>query len=265
MALMHCEFFSETLGLSVSLNAIIPQAAGAGQIGIASPGKRTRYPALYLLHGLSDDHSIWCRRTSIERYAADYNLVIVMPEVHRSWYTDMAAGGQYWTYISEELPAVCEHFFPISPCREDRFAAGLSMGGYGAFKLALRRPDKFCAAASLSGALDVAGCCAEHVRNGHTEVIHVFGPLEFIAGSDNDLFTLAHKARNGQHPAPKLFQWCGTEDFLYQDNCTFRDFIRPLGFDYEYHEGPGTHDWSFWDREIQTVLKWLPLANSSDQ
>ncbi len=263
MALMHCQFFSETLGLSMALNAIVPQAVGSGQIGIGSPAKKKSYPALYLLHGLSDDHSIWCRRTSIERYAAAHDLVIIMPEVHRSWYTDMAAGGRYWTYVSEELPSLCEHFFPISPCRENRFAAGLSMGGYGAFKLALRRPDKFCAAASLSGALDMARRCTDYVRDGSTEVIRVFGPAESIAGSDNDLFALAHKIKEGNLPKPKLFQWCGTEDFLYPDNCTFRDFIQPLGFDYQYHEGPGAHDWSCWDREIQQVLQWLPLTGNS--
>lgn len=260
MALMHCQFFSETLGLSMAMNVIVPQSTGSGQIGMASPERKERYPALYLLHGLSDDHSIWCRRTSIERYAAACNLVIVMPEVHRSWYTDMDSGGKYWTFISEELPALAEQFFHLSPRREDRFAAGLSMGGYGAFKLALRRPDKFSAAASLSGALDISDRAIQQTAQGGAELLRIFGQPEAIAGSDNDLFALVLKAKGGVHPLPKLYQWCGTEDFLYKANCAFRDHITPLGFDYQYHEGPGTHDWSCWDREIQRVLEWLPLC-----
>ncbi|MBU0714479.1 MAG: esterase family protein [Verrucomicrobia bacterium] len=261
MALMHCQFFSEKLGLSMAMNVIVPQATCSGQIGIASPERKKRYPALYLLHGLSDDHSIWCRRTSIERYAATCNLVIVMPEVHRSWYADMAGGGKYWTFISEELPALAEQFFPISPRRDDRFVAGLSMGGYGAFKLALWRPDKFSAAASLSGALDISSCVLDQAAQGNAELSRIFGQPDTISGSDSDLFALVHKAKAGDHPLPKLFQWCGTEDALYKANCAFRDHIRPLGFDYQYHESSGTHDWSCWDREIQRVLKWLPQAS----
>lgn len=99
------------------------------------------HPTLYLLHGLSDDDSIWLRRTSIERYVAQMGIAVVMPQVHRSFYTDMAAGGQYWTFISEELPALARSFFPLSAKREDNFVAGLSMGGYGALKLGLRKPE----------------------------------------------------------------------------------------------------------------------------
>lgn len=261
MALAHCQFFSETLGLSMAMNVILPQPASARQIGIAAPDRKSRYPALYLLHGLSDDHSIWCRRTSIERYAAAYGLIIVMPEVHRSWYSDSPTRGNYWTFISDELPSIAEQFFPISPRREDRFAAGLSMGGYGAFKLALRRPDKFSAAASLSGCLDLANRANEQAVQGNDELVRLLGTSGTIAGSENDLFFLAAKTSTGKHPLPKLFQWCGTEDFLYKGNIDFRDHITPLGFDYQYHEGPGSHEWSCWDREIQQVLKWLPLPS----
>ena len=262
MALIHCQFFSETLDLSMAMNVIVPQPASSRQMGIASPERKKHYPALYLFHGLSEDHSIWCRRTSIERYAAMYNLIIVMPEVHRSWYTDINGGGKYWTFISEELPAIAEQFFAVSPCREDRFVAGLSMGGYGAFKLALRRPDKFSAAASLSGVLDICDYTIQQIDQGNEEILRIFGRSSAIVGSDNDLFNLVRKAKAGGPPLPKLFQWCGTEDFLYKSNCAFRDLITPLGFDYQYHEGPGTHDWSCFDREIQRVLKWLPLRST---
>jgi S-formylglutathione hydrolase FrmB len=154
MALLHCDFFSDVLGLSTSMTVILPQAT-TRQIGMSGAVRADAHPTLYLLHGMSDDHTIWVRRTSIERYVAPLGLAVVMPAVHRSFYTDMAHGANYWTFISEELPLLARSFFPLATSREANFVAGLSMGGYGAFKLALTYPDRFAAAASLSGVLDL--------------------------------------------------------------------------------------------------------------
>ena len=127
----------------------------AEQVGVDASSIATDFPLLYLLHGLSDDHTAWVRYTSIERYADAYGLAVVMPQVHRSFYTDQAHGGAFWTFLAEELPELVQRFFVVSARREDTFVAGLSMGGYGALRWALRRPGRFAAAASLSGALDV--------------------------------------------------------------------------------------------------------------
>ena len=87
---------------------------------------------------------------------------------------------------------------------------------------------------------------------------NIFGDLDKVPGSQHDLFTLAQKVSKSSIQ-PRLFQYCGTEDFLYADNLRFRDHIRPLGFDYTYEETPGDHKWKYWDMEIQKVLAWLPL------
>jgi S-formylglutathione hydrolase FrmB len=258
MALFHCDFFSEVLGLSTSMDVVLPQPT-TGQIGMASAGGKRKHPTLYLLHGLSDDHTIWQRRTSIERYVAPLGLAVVMPAVERSFYADTAFGHRYWTFASEELPALARSFFPLSEARDDNFVAGLSMGGYGALKLALRRPDRFAAAASLSGALDMAGQARAAEKEWRTELQNVFGDLNALAGGDNDLMHLAEELARSPALKPALYQWCGTEDFLYQDNLRFRDHARRLGLPLTYEEGPGTHEWSFWDRQIQRVLEWLPL------
>ena len=110
---------------------------------------------LYLLHGLSDDHTAWLRYTSVERYAAAAGLAVVMPAVNRSFYANEASGGRYWDYVAEELPQIVGNFFRVSQDPADTYVAGLSMGGYGAMKLALTHPDRFAAAATLSGALDL--------------------------------------------------------------------------------------------------------------
>ncbi|MFD0818010.1 alpha/beta hydrolase, partial [Micromonospora zhanjiangensis] len=154
MALMRCDFFSETLGLNTSMTVLLPQRT-ATQIGMSGATRDGDPPVLYLLHGLSDDDTIWLRRTSIERYVAPLGLAVVMPQVARSFYTDEANGNRYWTFLSEELPELCRSFFRLSDRREDTFVAGLSMGGYGALRWALRAPHRFAAAASLSGALDL--------------------------------------------------------------------------------------------------------------
>ncbi|WP_026486724.1 alpha/beta hydrolase [Caldanaerobius polysaccharolyticus] len=259
MALIHCDFFSEVLGVSTSMYVILPQAT-SNQIGMKGRTVSSKHPTLYLLHGLSDDHTIWLRRTSIERYVAPLGLAVVMPAVGRSFYTDMKNGYRYWTFISEELPALARSFFPLSDRREDNFVAGLSMGGYGAFKLALRCPDRYAAAASLSGVMDIVS----HAKNASApmfaeEMYNIFGDPQSIEGSDNDLFYLAAKVANSGGPKPKLYQCCGTEDFLYNENIAFRDYCKKLNLDITYEEGPGQHEWGFWDEYIQRVLKWLPL------
>jgi putative tributyrin esterase len=247
VALLRCDFFSEALGLSTSMTVILPQQT-VGQIGMAGTA-RSQPPALYLLHGLSDDDTTWTRRTSIERYAAPLGLAVVMPQVHRSFYADEAYGNQYWTFLSEELPQIVGRFFRLSARREDTFVAGLSMGGYGAFKWALRQPERFAAAASLSGALDLAG------RFPHDRVIErVFGDRP-VAGTGDDLLWLVDQA--DVSTLPRLYLACGTEDFLYEENLRFRDACAAKGVPITVDIGPGDHEWGYWDAKIQDVLTWL--------
>ncbi len=264
MALVHCDFYSEALGLSVQMDAILPQATES-QIGMKGTASVGKHPTLYLLHGMTDDHTIWQRRTSIERYVAPLGLAVIMPAVHRSCYTDMAHGYKYWTFVAEELPEVCRGFFHLSDRREDNFVAGLSMGGYGAMKMGLRCADKFAAAASLSGGLDRAGNMSRLDEGRRIEWENVFGDLDKVAGSDNDLFALADKLAASDVPQPKLYQCCGTEDFLYEGNIKFRDHVRSLGLELTYKEGPGTHEWGYWDTMIQDVLAWLPLEGAGSR
>ncbi|MBP2001007.1 S-formylglutathione hydrolase FrmB [Paenibacillus shirakamiensis] len=256
MALMQCKFHSQVLGLNTSMTVILPEPAGA-QIGMPVHNRKGNLPTLYLLHGLSDDDSTWIRRSSIERYVAQMGIAVVMPQVFRSFYTDMAYGGKYWTFISEELPVIARSFFPLSEAREDQFVAGLSMGGYGAFKLALRHPDRYAAAASLSGSLEI-----EFIRDREPELYHqIFGD-HAVLGTDNDLFYLLDQLGQAKK-VPQLYQACGTEDFLYQSNTNFRDHARQYNLNLTYCEGSGEHNWEYWDTQIQEVLRWLPIRSVS--
>ncbi|MBT3343284.1 MAG: esterase family protein [Gemmatimonadetes bacterium] len=253
MALFHCNFHSNVLGIAASMDVILPQRPGSGG----------RFQTLYLLHGMSDDHTIWQRRTAIEHYVAGRDLAVVMPAVNRSYYTDMAQGSRYFTFVSEELPALARSFFPLSDQREDNFVVGLSMGGYGAFKVALHCPDRYVAAASLSGVLDIASRVKETAEEDRiAEYARTFGDPATIAGSRHDLMHLASGLARSQTPIPALYQWCGVEDSLYKGNITFRDHVKALGIPLDYSEGPGGHTWDRWDDQIARVLDWLPLREN---
>ena len=258
MILTELHFTSDMLALRCTANVLLPQRKPDDP----HDSKQDPFRVLYLLHGYSDDHTAWQRWTSIERYVEGLNLAVVMPAAHNSFYTDMAHGGKYFTFLTEELPQVLHDLFPISSRREDTFVAGLSMGGYGAFKLALSLPEKYAAAASLSGAVDMREIVKPNNDEGNAAWLenmrNVFGELDKVAGGQHDLFALAQKVSQ-TNLKPRLFQYCGTEDFLDQDNLRLRDFIRPLGFDYTYEETPGDHSWIYWDKVIQRVISWLAL------
>ncbi|MFG1779919.1 alpha/beta hydrolase [Micromonospora sp. NPDC049048] len=256
MALMRVDLYSEVLGLSTSMTVILPQQT-ATQIGMSGSAPQGDPPVLYLLHGLSDDDTIWLRRTSIERYVAPLGLAVVMPQVGRSFYTDEEHGNRYWTFLSDELPRLCQRFFRLSSRREDTFVAGLSMGGYGALKWALREPGRFAAAASLSGALDVAARSPTSSTPLDAGVWHTAFGERTVAGSDDDVLALLDRAAVADLPALRVV--CGTEDLLYEDNRTFVAAARERGVPLTVDFSPGTHDWAYWDTKIQDVLAWLPL------
>jgi len=248
MPLLNMTFSSHVLQMQCSANIILPQS---------SPEQTIQKPfkTLYLLHGLSDDHTAWTRWTSIERYAAEYNIAVVMPNAHRSFYSDKKGGGKYFKFISDELIAIMQELFPLSDKREDRFAAGLSMGGYGAMKLGLACPEKFAAVASLSGALDIFG------RIGSETWLHEeFGFILDLSDKErreSDLFYMAEKLSKSEIPQPEIYIWCGTEDFLYQDNLKFKAHLEKTGLDFTYEESAGDHVWGCWDLKIQTALNFM--------
>ena len=211
------------------------------------------FPTYYLLHGLSDDHTIWHRRTRIEWYARLLPLIVVMPDGYRGFYTNHDQGPAYATYMAEELPQFVERHFPAKAARSARCIGGLSMGGYGALRLALGYPDRFVSANSHSGAL-MAGHKlppADVFEGG--EMQRIFGKSP--RGSDHDLLALASRAqKSGQ--MPRLRVDCGTEDFLLADNRACHQRLTEMGVAHEYEEFPGSHSWDYWDLHVQEALQF---------
>ena len=243
MALMEIHFFSNTLGREVAVNAVIPQGCD-------------RCKTLYLLHGLSDDHTAWQRYTRVEQFASSEGLALVMPNCDRSFYTDMFLGDAYFTYITEELPAVMRCFFAgMSGKKEDNFIAGLSMGGYGAFKAALACPDRYAAACSLSGALDIALLRDSGSVGAEDFFYRIFGKKEDFAGSVNDLFSQLEKDVKEGKALPELYMSCGTEDYILPCSRRFFEKCKELNVAVDYTEAPGNHSWTFWNERIQPFIK----------
>ncbi len=259
MALVNVQFFSEVLGVCTQMNVILPESR-KGQIGVGGVNDEQKWKVLYLLHGLSDDQTIWERRTSIERYVADLPLAVLMPTTQRGWYTDARRGYKWFTYMTEELPVAVHSFFAnLSDKREDTFVSGLSMGGYGALKLALSKPEKYGWAASLSGAVDIAEIC-ENRAAATTEFEDIFGKADQVRGSKDDLFFLASELKKSGRPVPNLYMCCGLQDGLYWQNVRLRNHLNSLDMRVTFEEEAGDHRWEYWDMKIQNVLKWLPLG-----
>jgi putative tributyrin esterase len=258
MPSFQCDFRSDVLELATSMNVILPDPA------VDTPGGR--HKVMWLLHGLSDDHTIWSRRTSIERYADFHQMAIVMPAAHRSMYADMAIGFDYWQHISEEVPRLARRWFPLSDKREHNFVAGLSMGGYGAFKHALTHPDRYAAAASLSGVLDMVSRWDGGANDRKSVMVQAFGNPPAIEGTAADLMHLASKVVASGEPIPRLYACCGTEDFLLDGNRRFEQHAAEVGLNitFEYHDGFG-HTWDYWDQQIAHVFQWIKQGAKSDR
>jgi S-formylglutathione hydrolase FrmB len=255
MALISCELFSESLMRATTITVVLPQATEE-QIGLVDQPLDGPPPVLYLLHGLSDDHTAWQRYTSIERYAVARGLAVVMPAVDRSFYANEAHGHRYWDWVSEELPRLVGQFFNVSRTREDTFVAGLSMGGYGALKHGFTHPERYAAVATLSGVPRIQGLVEDLPR---PEIVErVFGGE---LGPADDVLALLDAA--DPSALPQLYVGCGTdEEQLMEQNRRLVAAAEAKGLDVTVDFRPGGHEWQLWDAQIQDVIEWLPVRTA---
>lgn len=268
MALLHVNLHSKVLNMDTAISVIMPQRMQG--IGLSGYLPEHGYPVLWLFHGRSDDHTIWMRRTSIERYAAPLGLMVVMPEVSYSRYLNMVHGPRYYDYISEELPKLCRQMFPrMSHKREDNFIAGLSMGGGGAMWVGLNNPDRYSAVCMLStgGVAPLEGLWRDNDSNNKGYLrcnrdIYGVEDSDSLAGTTYDILELINNTAGQHETLPRIYHAMGTEDVRYPVAVKIRETFESIPgnpYRYEYHEGPGAHEWSFWDEWIQKFLQTLPL------
>ncbi len=223
------------------------QMQTAASIILPNPELPGPYDVMFLLHGLSDDHTIWSRRTSIERYVDGLPLVVVMPDGGRGFYIDAPEGFAYESAMMDAASLISRYL----PVKERWCATGLSMGGYGALRLALKRPERFASAHSHSGALRFgAGMAGREGKDAPAEFVRILGSGE--PNPDNNLFELAQRAPKDQRP--KIRFDCGSDDFLIEDNRLFHGLLNGIGYEHEYAEYPGSHTWEYWDEHVQEAI-----------
>lgn len=222
------------------------------------------FAALYLLHGIGGDSTTWLRHSRLEWYLRNLPLIVVLPEGGRGFYTDNEEGPAYARHMGEEVPAFVERTFHAKPARGARAIGGVSMGGYGALRVALGYPDRFCSVHSHSGAvmrmnLDVSPRQARkneilrrHPPEFLAELQRVFGRRP--VGTKHDLLALILRARRRHRRLPRILIDCGSEDSLIGPNRDLHQALADHRVPHTYREFPGDHDWDYWDLRIREAV-----------
>lgn len=256
MGLMHVSVLSQKLGFHTNVYIILPTEKF---------NDSKKFPVLYLLHGGAGNAQDWIRFSSIERYAQENEIAVVMPEVGgSSFYGDMVHGYAYYTYLTVELPLIINRYFPVSDKREERFVAGFSMGGYGAFKWAFNEPEYFVAAANFSGISFIEeifdenrGGFAKQAKMDERGICNlVWGGYDKMLGTMNDTRYMVTHALENKLSLPKLYSVIGRDDFSYEHAKRYVTFLADNKIPIEFHEMDGGHDWRVWDEAVKNFIPW---------
>jgi len=255
MALIQMSFLSNALKRTVPVTVILPVD------NTAFSGKGSEFPTLYLLHGLLGSHTDWVDNTRIRKWAEERGLAVVMPSGDNSFYIDQLLPNQdYGEFIGRELVEITRRAFPLSRDRESTFLAGLSMGGFGAIRNGLKYADTFGCIAALSSAVHIFEMAPDAPGRTLFREDLVFGDLEEARKSDKNPRIALRNAKNAGLEIPRIYMSCGLQDGLLESNRSLRDCFLENGVSLTYRESDGKHDWYFWDREIRSVLDWLPIS-----
>ncbi len=260
MAFITVNYLSKSLYRTVPVNVILPvdKLSFATKEYSMTAGKK--FKTLYLLHGLLGNYTDWVNGTRIQRWAEEKGIAVVMPSGDNSFYIDHPdlPFSKYGEFIGKELPEIMEFMFPLSPKKEDRFIAGLSMGGFGALRNGLVYSDTFSRIASLSGAVHILDGKEERFAGEH----YIFGDYEKSRLTNmNPRVAMEELVKEGREK-PEIYLACGLSDGLLEANRSYRDLLVSNGFKVTYEEEAGAHEWNFWDRQIEKVLAWLPLEEA---
>ncbi|MBQ8603622.1 MAG: transcriptional antiterminator [Oscillospiraceae bacterium] len=270
MALLHINFESQYLNGNTDVNIILPDKPRT-----TNPddfyGNGEKYPVLWLLHGTFGDYTDWIRKSNIELYACEKNLIVVMPSAlnsnYSNWDTTMMGYGMY-DYLIKELMPLVHNWLPASDKREDNFISGLSMGGEGALKYAVNFPDKFAGVAVLSMFARDWENIKPEFEYGHQRTLNGYanagGYENFINSYENIRRLLLQQKDSGT--LPKMYFAVGKQDFLYKGYKEFKKWAVENGLDITFSETKGyKHEWRFWDKEIQNAIEFFGLADKPDE
>ena len=217
----------------------------------------------------------------LQQLAVRHHVAFVLPSAENHFYVDMPSGEHYSRYAGEELVEMTRRLFPLSRKREETFIGGMSMGGFGSLLNGFRWSETFGWMVVLSPAIlnteflqkqvqpvsgpagsgNITGSESFPRRRDFLE--SVFGPFEEVDGSERDIFAMYRKAAASPAGSPQIYLACGTEDALYPKVCYFRDFLLAEGAPLTFRDGPGIHDWAFWNTYLEDALEtFLPLPHN---
>ena len=267
MARLLVDYYSAALCGNTSAMVILPMERDDFLSGGIRRDEEGKIPVVYLLHGMGDDHMGWARYTNLEREALSRGFAVVCPAVHsQSFYSNMAKGLRYYDFVSDELPRLMREMFPqLSARREGNYIAGVSMGGYGALKAGLGRPENFSHVGCLSSGnfvyfgpyLPPEDQAPEFMFPFYGVARNAFGTENLLdaQGTENDVFALLDRANEAGKELPSFYMYCGTEDFISGISDQTADYLKqhlPDAGKIVYKKGPGMHCWPFWN-------EWLPV------
>lgn len=245
MAQIQCNFFSYSLAHGVDISVTLPSFTSCNMDEPHSHRLPAKFPVLYLLHGYGNDYMVWHRYTSIDRYAEENRIAVVTFSTGNKAYANAGMGDNFYDFLNHELPEFVETYFPISDRREDRFIAGLSMGGYGALLHGLQNPERY----SAIGAFSPAVFDAEGIKQNPLTIPKLY-----------DIYDVTEKAIESGKTLPDLFICIGDQDFLYEKVTDYHTFLEQKwkGARLRYDDMPGyAHEFAIWDIEVLNFLKWI--------
>ncbi len=262
MALFQVNYFSQALMRLTTFHMFLPNDFSEEMVK-ENPCYDRPPKMLLLLHGYSGNTFDWMLGSLAQALSLKYNLVMILPSGENSFYLNgKGTGRAYGQFVGEELPIYVAKTFSLSVEKENVYAGGYSMGGFGAIHTALAYPNRFQAAFALSPALvtDSLSDMKPGEHNGMADYEYytaVFGNLKELDISENNPKVLLEKNRQEGRKNPPIYMACGTEDFLLETNRDFAAFLKEKGADYVYQEGPGIHDWNFWNRFLEPAVQWM--------
>jgi putative tributyrin esterase len=245
--LRDVSFHSVALNREMQYRVFMPAVMPSGQ----------NLPAVYLLHGGNGGFRDWSNYSDVARFA-ERDFILVMPEGDESYYTNSREHPQdrYEDYIVDDLISDVEARFPVLKDRANRAIVGVSMGGFGAVKVAFRHPELFAFVGGLSSAIDVPSrpFSIKRIEQWrHHESI--FGAWGTVTRRENDPFVLARRIDPAK--VPYIFLTCGNQEGLLPANQSFDKVLQERQFKYEFHVVQGGHDWSQWNAQLDDTFRSL--------
>jgi len=233
-----------------------PSSIGEAGVAVYLPegyaASEEDYPVLYLLHGSGDDETGWMTKGRAKAILDSLiinelcrPMIVVMPNGY------LEQTGRYYDPESRlwmestfeenfsQLIAWTEMHYRTINDKQHRAIAGLSMGGFHTMHTA----------ALLNQSFDYVGIfSALYVP--HTKQPHSERTIEMsaLALSDKPAYQQTEALLQQQFATPPQLYWiaCGVEDFLYEDNVIYRQYLDEKHYPYEYHESAGGHSWQNW-------------------